>query len=507
MRKSVPAPTEAGLTRNQMVQELARSTHGKLEAYVPTATRAAAEDPEFLGHLIAWNEKNGQVRDSKVALPVVYLAKRKEDDAELLDNALAHMALLDPRNLVRSIHFAHDLKTPGAGLKIRRMVERYLRAREANWAWWERTAVQHRGSLKTLYAMNHIKPNAMADLIVMKGKKPTGTVFEAISQLKTMSPLEAAGTIITRKIPFLIALGALGEKAKDENLVLALIERMTPTELVTNTKMLERMGVKDKPALRSAFEEGLKRAAASKKATLKTTRAAESIDDEKLKAKLEVLQEKQLETMGGVEGNWLVLGDKSGSMESCIETARHIAGLLAKMVKGQVHLVFFDVTPTYYPVTGKTYDEIKKTTARVGANGATSIGCGLMSMLDRGIEVDGIAIVSDAEENTNPLFSKTYKLYSERFGKQVPVYLYKVGHSPAALQQMRSVYGLYANMGVDTLTPSMAADGFDMQTFQLGDDVDYYSLPNLVKTMRTQRYGLSDEVMATPLLTLDAVFA
>jgi len=48
-----------------------------------------------------------------------------------------------------------------------------------------------------------------------------------------MSISEAAGVIIERRIPFLIAVGALGEKIKNKDLVLAIIERMSPTELIT----------------------------------------------------------------------------------------------------------------------------------------------------------------------------------------------------------------------------------------------------------------------------------
>lgn len=118
-----------------------------------------------------------------------------------------------------------------------------------------------------------------------------------------MSAGEAAGTILERKIPFLVALGTLGAKARDEKLVLALIERMSPTELVTNTGMLEKLGMKSRPVLRAAFEKGLEKAAKSKKNTLKTTRAAETVKDEGLKAKLQNLQEKQIKAGGGVDGD------------------------------------------------------------------------------------------------------------------------------------------------------------------------------------------------------------
>jgi hypothetical protein len=36
--------------------------------------------------------------------------------------------------------------------------------------------------------------------------------------------------------------------------------------------------------------------------------------------------------------------------------------------------------------------------------------------------------------------------------------------------------------------------------------IDYYSLPNIIPTMKTTRYSLVDEIMGTPLLTLKQVF-
>jgi hypothetical protein len=48
----------------------------------------------------------------------------------------------------------------------------------------------------------------------------------------------------------------------------------------------------------------------------------------------------------------------------------------------------------------------------------------------------------------------------------------------------------------------MQQSGLDMQVFDLTGGVDYYSLPNLIQTMRTNRYSLVDEIMSTKLLKL-----
>lgn len=288
------------------------------------------------------------------------------------------------------------------------------------------------------------------------------------------------------RIPFLIAMGALGEKAKEPDLVQALIQAMSPSELTTNVKMLEKLGLKTNPALRGAFDAAMTKAATSKKNTLKTTQAVEAVEDEGLKEKLRGLQKKQIDAAGGPEGNWLVLADKSGSMAHAIEAARHVSASLSQFVKGKVYLVFFDVNPMTVDVTGLSLDQIKMATRHITANGGTSIGVGLNRMLQEKIELDGIAIVSDGGENTAPLFADTYKKYSTFVGKEVPVYFYDVH-------------------GYSGWKEKISNAGIEMQTFDIHGTTDYYSLPNMVQTMRSNRYSLVDEIMATPLLSLDDV--
>ncbi|HKN69722.1 MAG TPA: hypothetical protein VJX30_01625 [Terriglobales bacterium] len=487
--------TETGLTKNQIIAELHRSPHGKLDEYTKVGRSAAAQEPEFFAHLIAYDRIKGQVRDAKVALPVVSLAVI-DYPAEFEENSLAHIALLGPRELERAYRFALTLRLPGRMRKLRRLVETYLHRLESNPRRWDKVAIQHRATLANLYALTHTKRSDRVGDILFKqkngvGAHPEGSLFEIVSRLKDMTAIEAAGAILENNIPFLIAQGALGKKKDDPDLVLALIKRMTPTQLVTNTKMLEKMGVKSNPALRGAFEQALEKAAKSTRNILKTTRAAETITDEGLKDKLRGLQERQIGKMAGVEGDWLVLGDKSGSMSQAIETARLVAATLAKMVKGKVQIVFFDtVAARVFDVTGKTYEDIKSDTKWVNADGGTSIGSGLQWAIDKKpiVEADGIAIVSDGGENTPPYFASVYQNYSKLIGKEVPVYLYRCDGE-------RNV-----------LSGNMQSAGIDMQVFDIKGGVDFYSLPNLVQTMRTQRYGLVEEIMESKLLTLKDVF-
>jgi hypothetical protein len=498
---------ERGLTKNQIINELTRSTHGKLAEYVKLGVMANDTDPEFLAHLIAWNRFKGQVRDSKVALPVVALLDAGLDE-ELVDNAFAHIATLGPRELLKAYHFALDLrdadfKLTGRMTAFRRLIAGYLWSREKNWPAFERLLVQHRIVIRDLFSITHTVPSSQdTKACLWRSDKfdgvrkdlpyPAGGLFEAIQNLSKMSPIEAAGTIITRGIPFLVVSGAFKKLENEPELVLALLTQMSPTEVQTNAKTFEKL-CKGNPALRGALQKALDRVGESTATLLKTTEAIDASEDEAFKETLRAVQEKQMK-LAGVEGSWIVLADKSRSMQAAIAIAQEVAATLAAMVKGKVWLTFFDSHPMVIDVTSLALDQIKKATRHIVANGATSIGCGLQRLMDEDVKVDGIVVVSDAKENTPPTFAQVYKNYSALIGKEVPVYLYRVATT-------------MTNYSDTDLATSMKEHKFDLQEFDLRDkSFDYVSLPNLVKTMRTSRYSLIDEIMAAPLLKLDDVY-
>ena len=502
---------QATLSRNQMVNQVLKIGHGDLDVYVPIGMMAAKEDPELLAHLIAWNFIKGEVRDSKVALPVV--AMRGSPDPELFENAVAHLVSLDPRELLRAIKFNSFLAngsamepggkvtvivprstypiTPGAGAMLKKAVVHYLRIREMNPGWWTRSALQHRKSMKALYVAAHIKPCDMAQAILFKKEKPKGSVFEALNQLKNMAPLEAAGTILNFKIPFLVLSRALRGFKNKPDVIMALIERASGNELITNTKMFQRLGIFDNPVLKATYDAAVERAQKDKRvSSLKAGQAAAALKKVGAKtaaAKVQKIQTEKLEQLGGIDGDWLVLGDRSGSMRQSIEIARQVSALIAQQVKGAVHLIFFNDEPTSYEVTGMSLEEIKALTTRIGASGATCIGCGLEKLRFNNVVVNGIVICSDGGENRRPAFAEAYKKYVETSGAEP------------------TVYHLWVPGDRNVLGSNCEALGVPLQYFDVSA-MDYYALPNLIKTLRSGRYSLADEILGTPLLKLADVF-
>jgi hypothetical protein len=142
---------ERALDRRAVIAALARSEHGNLAGYIPVGLDAARREPEFLAQLVAWNHGRGTVRDAKVALPVLALTSLLAGDHAPLtldakeafaDNALAHLADLGPRELLRAVEFARTLKVDRI---MRRLVVRYLRDLEARCSTGRRCGRSTRG--------------------------------------------------------------------------------------------------------------------------------------------------------------------------------------------------------------------------------------------------------------------------------------------------------------------------------------------------------------------------
>ncbi len=297
---------------------------------------------------------------------------------------------------------------------------------------------------------------------MFKGNYAPGSIFFDIANLSKMEPAMVAATIQKWHLSPLIVSGAMtGAKAKQENsaVVQAGMEQMSDTEVVTRAKSLEKRGLSRDAALKETFRKKVSKATKSKKATLKTSVAAEEVEDESLKTMLKELQERQIasqkESGRGIDGNWLVIADKSSSMESGIELAKHIAAAIAKFVTGRVWLVFCDQLPAGAEVTGLTLEKIQANTRFVKADGWTSMGVGISWANQNKLDIDGVVVVSDGGENRAPAFADALVECRKRLHKEVPAYYYKV-RSGSQFTQTDTIEGGMRERGLE-LTPSFNA--------------------------------------------------
>jgi hypothetical protein len=497
--------SEQGITREQILGELNRSSHGKLAEYAPVIGQASKTDPEFVAHVIAWDFTNGQIKDSKIALPVLTLGEREFPD-ELVENSLAHLALQPPRELLKALKFSIEYSVPARRQhKLEQIIRAYLMQREREPGKWSRLAVRHRRSLKSLYSLTHCRMPEWASDILHDGKYAPGSIFADIAMLSEMDPKQVAATIQKWHLSPLVVSGAMtGAKAKQQEsaVVQAGMEQMSDTEVVTRAKSLEKKGLSRDPSLKETFRKKVAKATKSTKATLKTSVAAEEVEDESLKTMLKELQERQIAAQKasgrGIEGNWLVISDKSQSQDAAIETGKHVAAAIAKFVTGRVWLAFCDTGAAATEVTGMELGKIQAGSKFIHALGSTSYGVGLHWAIQKGLDLDGVVIVGDGGENSPPLFANMIQDYKRKHDKDLPVYLYKTFCEP--------MYARTSGGNPENFAKWMNQYNIPFTTFDLTHGkIDYYSLPNLVQSMNANRYGVVDRIMACPLLTFEQI--
>lgn len=477
---------------NELVAVLNKSPHRDLSEYIPIADKAMKNDPLFFHHFLAWNHIKGQIRDAKVALPVLGLTATREP--ELVSNSYGHLMALGPRELVRAVAFAKTLvkqhvaaKTWKAGLSWRgigRVAEAYIRRIEASPVRLERTVLQHRASIRKLYVDFHVKPSPLAAAMLgfkLKGEElpEVGGALGALKLIPNMDPVEAAGTIMRYKIPFLVATSVMPQIKGNTSAIIAVIQSMSASDLVNSVKVLKHWGMDKDPAVRAAYAEALAKSKGNAN-LFKAGKAAEMVEEEDVKEALAQIQERKLGA-GSIDGNWLVLADMSSSMRTSIEVGRLVSATLARMVKGRVWLVFFNFKAYGREVTGKTLAEIKELTKLLNPHGFTSVGAGLEFANAQGLDFDGIALITDGGHNKPPAFSQEYRKTTARLKREVAVYYYRV------------------NGDTDVITHELEAASIPFEKFPITGFVDEYSIGNLVQTMRVNRYSLYQEIMDTPL--------
>src|SRR6185295_5397138 len=126
----------------------------------------------------------------------------------------------------------------------RTAIERYLRRREADPAYFDRAALRARKAMKTLYAGLHIKPDERANAILFANRPPVDSLaFKLKEVVRAESAAEQARLIVDLRIPYVVAIGAVAKLTP--TVLVALINAMSPQEVINNLASLKRRGALD----------------------------------------------------------------------------------------------------------------------------------------------------------------------------------------------------------------------------------------------------------------------
>jgi hypothetical protein len=509
--------------RLEILNTLLTTPHRKLELIWPVHRKLVEQDPRFYVRLAAWYHDYGEVRDHKEMFIITLVQSPFQGHRDV---GLALLRGLPPYQVVRVLDFIHGRKTmrkarstppntkakgkankgapsskeaksatarPGEtvivefGLfrnpprALRTEIVRYLREREADPDWFDSTVLVARKALKRMYALLHVAPGERAQQILFDERPPADSRLFALKQLvKAESPAEQARAIFELAIPYRVAATVI--KQMTPTVLLALIDRMSPQELINSIGSLQRRGAFDNPDLKALIDEKLEQAkTASRVSALKAEEAVKAADvSADLRRTLDQIADAQVKSKGRIERPTALLIDKSGSMHVAIEVGKRIGALVSSVSAQALFVYAFDTIAYPIEAVGADLAAWEKALSGITAGGGTSCGVAVEVMRRRKQYVEQIIMVTDEEENTAPYFVETLRKYREEVKADPNVCFVRTPGARTSLEDECRKAGIMAD------------------AFQFTGD--YYALPNLVPLLsRPSKHDLLMEILEYPL--------
>lgn len=477
--------------RLEILNTLLTTPHRKLDQIWPVHRDMIEKDPRFYVCLAAWYADHGDVRDHK---EMFIIALVLSDFPGHRDVGLALLRELPPYQVTRVVDFIHGKKavnnkreTVNSGLfrnaprSLRTEVLRYLREREAVPDWFDSSALIARKAMKRLYALLHIAPGERAQKILFDETPPADSRLFALKQLRVAdSPEEQAQAIVTHQIPYRVAATVVQEMTPA--VLKALIESMSPQELINNLASLQRRGAFADAGLKALIDGKLAEAKISQKVTaLKTGKAKASAKlSADVEKKLEEVADIQVKARGRITRPTALFIDKSSSMHLAIELGKQIGALLSAVCVSDLYVYAFDTVA--YPITpaGSDLASWEKALRGISAGCATSCGVALEMMTRKGQYVEQIVLITDEGENSPPYFVQALQKYRKTLQVEPNVCIVRVPGSSQQLEQQCRAAGI-------------ACDAFQFEG-------DYYSLPNLIPMLcHPSKLDLLMDIIEYPL--------
>lgn len=480
--------------RVQMYNVLLQTPHRQLEEFFKPHKQVLEEDPAFYLHLAAWYDKNGKIRDHKEMF-IINLVSHNEPDYRNV--GLALLRKLPPYQVRRVLDYVKgtvnrvksngDIQEKKTGLflnvprALKTEITRYLKEREEKPEWFDDCVLHARSSIKRLYASLHIKPSEYAQAVLFDDNPPEGSALYIVKILsRENDPAKQAHLIAEHRIPYRVASTVI--KGMNPVIITALLDVMTPQEVINNMNSLKKRGVLDNPILKSLVDDKLKKAKKDKNVTAYKAKVAAEVSGVtgETKKQLEAVTETQIKERGTIKRPLLLLIDKSGSMDQAIEVGKQLGSMIAAICEADMYTYVFDqVAYPIMPIDNSlvSWENVLK---HVRAGGQTSCGIGVMTALKQKKYVEQIILVTDEGENLSPKFVHAYDKYAQEMNVRPDVIIVHVG-------------GICDHIQRDCRQANIQCDYFHFQG-------DYYALEGVIPFLtKGSMIDLILEIMETPL--------
>jgi len=474
--------------RLAIMNALLRTPHREVASFIPLFKHVSERDPLFFGRLAAWYFHNGSVHDLKQLFVAFLSTSQFSEEYRYAGTAL--LSKLPPYQVARVIGMVKGHKegdkfvqgvAPTVPRSLRSAIERYLREREEKRDQFDNVVLHARKQLKSLYAGLRIKPGEYAQKVLFERDLPSDSKLSVLKQLsKEIDCVAQARLIVENRIPYRVAIS--GIKQVTPTLLAALIDAMTPQEVINNLASLKKRGAMDNEDLRKLVEGKLEAAKSDKRVSAMKPREATKVAglDEDLTKKVESVGDAKIKTKARIKRATALFVDKSGSMTLAIEVGKQIAAIIAPVCEADLYVYAFDTMAYPIEAKGTELSHWEKAFKGINAEGGTSCGVALEAMRRKGQRVEQLIMVTDQGENTAPLLTNAMKAYIDDFGVAPDITIVNVGTWQKYLE------------------PQLTSRGYNCDSFTFTGD--YYSLPDLLPLLAGgTRLDLLMEIMSFPM--------
>lgn len=539
--------------RAELLRLLLRTPHGDYRSLYDAVLNVASSDPRFYAHFVSWlYAGKNYVRDQVVVHTALCLTgipdenpRFEEAVRELLRPVGLHMLYSEKvRMMARIVRFIKGarystffgkprnphwenprsrafvteqaridaewerLKDSSYGLyrnvphSAKVDITKNLRDLEADVDQWNKVTMNNKADMQYLYATLRIPPgNAYFDYVLFPAGKPIPTQngipdwwtspFAAIKELARRDdddmPIEAkALAIVDNDIPYLVATSLIG---KSPTAMIALLNQMSPQQVINVLAQLERDGLRDNPDTAKIINEKLKQAKSDERVTQSITRArsAESqVVDTETKKALRDVREAQVQKVVQINDPVLMLIDVSGSLRDAIHLSRELAPLISDACTAEFMALSFDTQVEKLDTSSR--DRLDRDFQLLQAGGGTDIGAPFYVAQRQGFRAGKIIMITDQDENSGHYITHGFR-------RAMPEYLEWLGYEPGFIV-VQVGHARRGNFVVDS------AREFGLDPILLdANQSDGYSHTQALRLLSAPgMFDLVQEIMDAPLL-------
>jgi len=385
---------------------------------------------------------------------------------------------------------------------LRGAIRNFLDYRESIDGMMEGAILRMRSSVRYLYAKAHLVPGGNDDHWINRclfhNETVDGSRMEALKKLiASNDPTEQAEIIMEAKLPYSTVRSLV--KTVTPSVLIALIDAMSPQELLANLATLKREGAFDNPEIKELIQGKIKDVQKVKKSRVDAFKGETAADavadlDEDTKKLVRDATDAQLKQHGKIGVSTALVIDKSQSMGQALELGKQLGAAIGQAAGedkfAACYLFAYDPVRVCWNKTDGdmgSYAAWKKKLAMHRCGGMTDLGSVLRAMINENVRAEQIVIITDEGENGSTKFHQLLPEYKAKFGFIPDIILVRMGRHAEA--DRNHVATPCKNAGANVTSMDVR-------------DIDKISIPNLIQLLSKKSvFDLVQEILKLPLPT------